>query len=68
MANSTERVKAMRARKSGRVEVLFEPDDVRTILAIREALERAGNPADIPASAILLRGLHAYLRSLMVPE
>lgn len=66
MTTSTERVRAMRARKVGRVEVLFEPDDLRTLQAIRDALESSGKPSELPASAILLRGLHAYLRSLAV--
>lgn len=68
MTSSTERVRAMRARKVGRVEVLLEPDDLRTIEAIRATLEGLGQPSEVPVSSLMLRGLHAYLRSLNVPQ
>ena len=57
-------VAAMRARKAGSSTVYFEPDDLRVIEAIRQALAASRQPSDIPVTSILLRGLGAYLREI----
>lgn len=64
MATSTERVRSMRSRKAGRVEVLLEVDDLRVIELIQQRLEAMGKPSGLPTSTLMLRGLHAYLASL----
>jgi len=68
MTTSTERVRAMRARKAGRVEVLLEQCDLNAIEAIRAKLDALGHHSEIPVSMILLRGLYAYMRSIPLPS
>lgn len=61
MEKSTDRVKSLRAR-SRRVEVLLMSDDERALALLREHL------GELPASALLLRGLQALVRETTLPR